>query len=301
MRTSRCLRMAPVLAAVVVGATSSAAAQTLSVVSWNVESGGAAPSAIAPRIRAFGSVDVWGFSEVQDDSWAAAFETAAEDGESADFKRILGTTGGGDRLAIVYDGTRFEELRHFELTEINLDGNVRAPLVAELRERSTGQKFLFMVNHLYRSRADRRLQQAAMLNQWARSQALPVIAVGDYNFDWAVGNGDTNHDPGYDNMTADAAWAWVRPDALVRSQCSEHDSVLDFVFVTEAARAWPATSTIVIEAGDCPDGPSTPDHRPVAAVFTMQPAGNLKAQILARVQALEAELAQLKALVQQLP
>jgi hypothetical protein len=35
-----------------------------------------------------------------------------------------------------------------------------------------------------------------MLNGWARIQTLPVIAVGDYNFDWSVTNGEAGHERG---------------------------------------------------------------------------------------------------------
>jgi len=75
--------------------------------------------------------------------------------------------------------------------DINVGGNVRAPLVAQLRLKPAGPEFLFMVNHLYRSNTEWRHEQARLLNAWARSQTLPVIAVGDYNFDWDVSNGDT--------------------------------------------------------------------------------------------------------------
>jgi hypothetical protein len=61
-----------------------------------VESGGARPDVVDDLIAAVQGVDLWGFSEVQDEIWATLFEHAAEDGESADFQRILGTTGGGE-------------------------------------------------------------------------------------------------------------------------------------------------------------------------------------------------------------
>jgi hypothetical protein len=110
--------------------------------------------------------------------WATLFEQAAEDGEAGDFRRIMGTTGDEDRLLIAYNVDRFDLVRHFELTHINVGGNVCAPLVAHLRLKPTGPELLFMVNHLYRSHTDRRHEQALLLNEWARSQTLPVIAVG---------------------------------------------------------------------------------------------------------------------------
>jgi hypothetical protein len=39
-------------------------------------------------------------------------------------------------------------------------------------------------------------EQARLLNAWARQQTLPAIAVGAFNIDWAVINGDTVHDFG---------------------------------------------------------------------------------------------------------
>ena len=52
---------------------------------------------------------------------------------------------------------------------------MRSPLVAHLRITDTGEEFLFVVNHLYRSREDRRHQQATELNLWASVQTLPVV------------------------------------------------------------------------------------------------------------------------------
>ena len=175
-------------------------AQTVTVVSWNVESGGSNNETIRQRMASFQGVDLWGLSEVASDAAAGVFETGAEDGEEAPFSRIVGTTGASDRLAIIFNGDRFQLVRSQELTNIG-SGNHRAPLVAELREVSSNRNFLFMVNHLARGNANLRRQQATQLNDWVRTQTLPVIAVGDYNFDWEVVGGDQNHDVGYDNMT----------------------------------------------------------------------------------------------------
>jgi hypothetical protein len=59
---------------------------------------------------------------------------------------------------------------------------------------------------MYRSKADRRQEQASMLNLWASTQTLPIIAVGDYNFDWDVDQGEVVHDKGYDNMVYQVCW-----------------------------------------------------------------------------------------------
>jgi hypothetical protein len=85
------------------------------VVGFNVESGGARPEVVDDLIAGAQGVDLWGFSEVQDQSWATAFAQAAAQGETAAFTPILGTTGGGDRLLIVYNHERFDMVRKFEL------------------------------------------------------------------------------------------------------------------------------------------------------------------------------------------
>ena len=117
-------------------------------------------------------------------------EAAAEAGENGDFAAVRGSSGDGMRLVALYDDTRFDLLEWYELDEINTTGNARAPLVLHLRDTLSGEQFLFMVNHLYRSRDDERHKQAQLLNDWAENQTLPVIAVGDYNFDWEVRAGE---------------------------------------------------------------------------------------------------------------
>ena len=245
-----------------------AIAETIDVGSFNLESGGANISTLEQQIEGFDGIDIWGYSEV-----LAAWEDEASDASFVDEPgtegHILGTTGGGDRLLIVYDDDRFTLVDSGELANINVGGNVRAPLWVRLRDSENNNlEFIFMVNHLYRSREDRRHQQATLLNQWAQNQTVPVIAVGDYNFDWDVPNGDNDHDDGYDNLTANDIFEWVRPAALRRTQCNlNFNSVLDFVFVAGDAQNWTNTSTIPeIRADYCTtNNTAESDHRPVFA------------------------------------
>jgi hypothetical protein len=245
----------------------------------------------------------WGLSEVANVAAAGIFETGAEDGEEANFDRIVGTTGAADRLAIIFNAERFQLVRSLELTNIG-SGNHRAPLVVELREVSSNRNFLFMVNHLARGNANLRRQQATQLNEWVRTQTLPVVAVGDYNFDWEVVGGDQNHDVGYDNMTNAGAWTWVRPATLIKSQCSPNfNSVLDFIFVNAAAHSWSGTSEILVVPNDCDPSPLTSDHRPLLGTFSMGGAGPrlTKEQLLRKIEEIERQLIQLKEAVRLLP
>lgn len=295
------------LAALLLGGQ--AAAETLTVVGFNVESGAANARVIAEQIGPLQDVDLWGFSEVRNASDGRILAEGAADGESGSFLSILGTTGGEDRLLIVYNSQRFEMLRSGEINELNIGGNVRAPLWAHFRVKPEGPEFIFLVNHLYRSNTAGRHAQARGLNEWALSQTVPVIATGDYNFDWHFQTGDTNHDNGFDLMTAGEVFEWVRPPApLVPTNCSFHQSVLDFVFVSGAARQWEAESEILFpEPSYCPDTASTSDHRPVLARFELGPVEDeegdheaAKREILQKIETLEQELASLKALVQAL-
>lgn len=248
-------------------AAQSPADDAIDVVSWNIGLDDADLSTIAQQIGAFDGVDLWGLQEVNSRSAPPVLAEAAGNGEDAGFAAIQGNAGDGLHLVALYNQDRFRLLEWWELNDINTTGNVRPPLVLFLEDQPTGLRFLFMVNHLYRSRESERHQQARLLNEWASTQELPTIAVGDYNFDWDIVRGDQQHDLGYDLMAAQGRWQWVRPDELTTTQCSgwpcRYNSVLDFVFLNQAAQAWKAQSEIVVTPGDFPDDDTTSDHRPV--------------------------------------
>ncbi len=254
-----------------IGCASSSSSQ-LTVVGFNVESGDADPNFIAKnQIKPLQKGEIWGFSEVQNSTWVQTFEQAMEADNPSDFKSILGTTGNADKLAIIYDSNELEELDNYELLSINIGGNVRAPLVAHFKLKSNGKEFLFMVNHLYRSRNDLRHEQARLLNRWAQKQTLPIIAVGDYNFDWDVTQGEKKHDKGYDLLTENGIFTWIRPELILATHCSQkYNSVLDFVFVSGSAKTWESSSKILYpESSYCPDDGQKSDHRPVLSVFDL--------------------------------
>jgi endonuclease/exonuclease/phosphatase family metal-dependent hydrolase len=297
-------------------------ADPIIVMSWNVESGDSNPQTIKAQLGEYEGVDLWGLSEVLVTN-AETFEQGAEIGEGVDFEHIVSSTGGAIRLLILYNADRFEKISHEELEDPLTDPNQRNPLVAHLRDKPTGIEFLFVVNHLARNNEAGRHAQAEFLNDWAANDAggLPIIAVGDYNFDYDIVT--EVRDEGFDLMTANGVFEWVRPPVLVTTQCSvvnvnqcQFNSVLDFVFVAGDAQNWDATSEIVVKPGDFPDDNTTSDHRPVRADIilpgdeviitptitpTEESAVVTKADILEKIAELEAELAELKALVEQLP
>ena len=260
-------------------------AEDLRVISWNVESSGSKNEVIAEQIEDLGKYHIWGFSEVPSRNAAQMFAQAAGKAAVAqenlnlaktnafmfprksEYKSVVGTTGNSDKLVIVYDSNRLRKLADFELHHINIGGRVRAPVVAKFLDLKTNTQFYFMVNHLYRGNEQARHEQSTLLNKWISEQMEPVIAVGDYNYDWQVENGDFDHDRGYDLLVAGNVTQWVRPQKLVRTQDSKYNSVLDFVFCNY--NMWECESKIIVRKNDFPDDKTTSDHRPVEAVFSI--------------------------------
>ncbi len=259
-----------------------AAPVELRVLGWNLEGNGqASMSFIREQLRAKDGVHLWGLSEVRPGR-ANDYLAAVGADEPGTFQSILGTTGGGIRLQILYDRDKLELLAHRELTE-EFGGladieRQRAPLVARFRGRTSGQPFFFVVNHLQRGDAALRHRQASALRDWAMRQQEPVIMVGDYNFDYHIFRGDAgNRDRGYNNLTEGGFVQWVRPLALVKTEDNaRYTTVLDFVFVANPPLGWTGESRILKRTGDrvadtlgFVDDDVTMDHRPVDAVFVL--------------------------------
>lgn len=253
-------------------ATSTRPAVTaLTVIGFNVESGGSDAQVVADEVVAdMPGEALWGFAEVEDTDAAEALVGAAADaGSDQQFDYVLGTTGWTDRLVLAWDDAVFSLEDSEELDEINVGGTARAPLVGRMRLRATDQELLVVVNHLWRTDEPKRHEQAELLNSWGRDQALPVLMVGDFNLDWDVESG--RHDEGYDSLVDGGVFEWVRPEPLLSTQCSGfYDSVLDFVFVGGDARSWTAESDILRpDDSYCSNSQrdTFSDHRPVRARF----------------------------------
>lgn len=240
----------------------------ITVVGWNTQLSDAAITRITDRIAAFTEINLWGLTAVNQLTYQYDLEAAAEAGEMADFGSVMGRSGGGERIVALYDTSRFDMIDSWEQDLLDTAaGNARAALVLHLRDKPTDIQLLFMVNHLERDLPELRQQQAQALNAWAARQVLPVIAVGDYNVDWAVA--DEVHDPAYDTLVADERFQWIRPAELLTTECNgwpcEMRVVQDFVFTVGAAQSWLAASIIATTPDDFPDDETTSNHRPVVA------------------------------------
>ncbi len=236
------------------------------IFSWNVESEGSDPQRIAQQLTEMNRYDIYGLCEVLPES----IELYA-DALGPDYATIATRSGFNDRLQIIYNTKVYRLLRRMELREINFENRYRSPLVAHLEHRQTGQQLLVMNNHLARGRAEVRERQAEQLVEWAREQTIPIVAVGDYNYDYVFRTRKGND--GFVAMMRDGIWKWVEPVDLIDTNWFDNPSrpdgkddypgsMLDFAFVAGAATEWKSECRVIVREGDFPDNESTSDHRP---------------------------------------
>lgn len=250
-----------------------AAMPSLNILSWNVESDGADPVEICRQLGQLNvndKYDVVGLTEVMPAD-LSKFRNAL----GKHYKYAYSKTGYTDRQQLLYNEKVFEKVRHFELNEINPTSRYRSPLVVHLRHREAKTEFLMMLNHLARGKAEIRQQQASLLVEWARNETMPVVAVGDYNFDYVFETEKGN--PAFANMLRDNIWKWIKPEEMIDTNWYDKmtpdgiddypGSMLDFGFVANAAMAWKLKCRVIVREGDFPDDEKTSDHRPFELIL----------------------------------
>lgn len=297
-----------------------AGGEPIKVLTWNVESDRGNrntndPAVIAAELTALqndlGPYDLIGLTEVSVSS-ASSYENALEV-DGIDYKAHTSDSGNTDRMMILYRTDRFDEdgpavelLNDGRQGGISfLGGSARRPFVITLNDSANSNlKFKFMVNHLTRGNSGNRQKQAEGLREWARLQQMPVVAVGDFNFDFDFRNLTGNQAmtifmrrPAGGSAKGRFVWDWVIPEAVFVVQGNSdanrrvglfvpfvdtnwdddngddefRDSILDFVFLAKGSRNWGAESRVIVRSGDFPDNAMKSDHRPVEA--TLDPAG----------------------------
>ena len=251
--------------------------RAISILAWNVESGGNDPAVIAQKIVELSGYDVYCLCEVHADNFGR-YKSALGTG----FASVNSNTGRGDLLQIIFNSNRFELLQQKELHrygnhELN-NGTHRSPLFVRLRDRASGFEFIVMTNHLARRNADLRTQQAAGLREWARDQNVAIINIGDFNMDYDFRTKKGND--AFVEMLRDNVWMWVKPTEFIDTNWSDPDgdgndnypdSMLDFAFVAGPAKEWNPASKVVVHDDDFPDDGTTSDHRPIELRLTISP------------------------------
>jgi endonuclease/exonuclease/phosphatase family metal-dependent hydrolase len=294
------------LAVLLAGPLSSASADEFRILAWNVESNrpGAEqvsdPGVISEQLAGMLSAQatraqIVALSEVEPKTMPI-YKQAVQMGLDTEVDFVTSASGGfrdSDSLLLVVDAKRFAIQDVFELHRYagiranfnNMENDsadygavrARSPLVAKLRDKTTGATFWLIVNHLARGENDLRTEQAKALKKWAEDHPNePVIAAGDFNFDYDFKTQKGNS--AYDAMIEGGVWQWLKPDPLVDSNWADDrnnpghdkypDSILDFVFVANQAKNWKGESDVVVREGDFPDTDRTSDHRPIIATFT---------------------------------
>ncbi|MFM7208057.1 MAG: endonuclease/exonuclease/phosphatase family protein [Planctomycetaceae bacterium] len=316
MRRTATMRSGPMLAGPMLAVTfllagpALARAEAFRLLAWNVESNRPGQPPVsdarviadqlsdlvrAPATRA----EIVALSEVEPKTvWT--YRQAVADGLGGDVDFVTSASGGyadADSLMLVVDARRFRideviELHRYAGIRANFPvndesssehGSVRgrSPLIARLHDLVDGRDVWVIVNHLARGENDLRTDQARALRRWAADRREPVIAAGDFNFDYEFQTAKGN--PAFDAMLEGGTWTWVKPDPLVDSNWSEDrkrlgpgvdsypGSILDFVFVANAAKEWHGESDVIVRSGDFPDDNRTSDHRPIVATFRPAP------------------------------
>ena len=251
---------------------------TVNIIGWNVESGGNDPDVIAVQIANL-DCDILALNEVNEGS-IVTYDYAFQLGSNClgRSKFIKTESGRGDKLAIFFDDSRFEMTHNVEMNRYGdytlNDGNHRSPLFVVLKDRQTGFEFIVMTNHLARRSLSLRQSQAAGLREWARDSNMPIIAIGDFNFDYSFKTSQGNDS--FIEFMRDGVWKWVAPNPLIDTQWSDHngedrypDSLLDFVFVANGAKELGCRCNVIVTPGDFPDSDQTSDHRPVKLTFQL--------------------------------
>lgn len=225
---------------------------SLSILAWNVESGGNDPEVIARQLSELAGYDLYCLSEVAEKNFDRYLKAVG-----SGFSTVNGHTGRNDRLQIIYNNSRFELLEQKEMMEyrgfILNNGTHRSPLYLRLQDRNTGAQFIVMTNHLVRSNADLRTQQAIGLREWARDQNVGVINIGDFNMDY-----DFHTERGNDafpEIIRDNIFSWVQPVELIDTNWSDPDgdgkdnypdSMLDFAFVAGSTKDWNPVCRVIV-------------------------------------------------------
>lgn len=245
---------------------------SLKFLSWNVESEGSDPDVIKRQLGEFDGYDVIALTEVLP---AAAIDFGNAWGDDYDF--IVSRTGNNDRMMLIFNKSTLSLVRKFELADINYKNRYRSPLVAHFKDNLSGKEMLVMVNHLARGSEKTRQIQAEKLVEWARDETLPIVALGDYNFDYVFATRKGNE--GFRLFMQDNIWKWIEPIELIDTNWYDNPkepdgkddypgSMLDFGFVAGSAKLWRASCKVIVRDGDFPDDETTSDHRPFELIVS---------------------------------
>ena len=266
-------------------------AKDIRFLTWNVESGGNKPSVIADQLAELDRYDILALTEV-DPANSSRYRDAISAAHGTQFRVVVSSTGDKNRTLFLYDANRITLRETYELSAHDgqrmntTDSRYRSPLVGHFQIEKSNLEFLVVLVHLARGKEEVRQMQSKSLRIWAKHRQLPVIGLGDFNFDYEFATGKGNR--AFEIFLADGIWKWVKPAKLVDTNWYDPEpdgvdnypgSCLDFTFVAGPAKELTATSRVIERPGDFPDNEMTSDHRPVELVIEFdQPASAARQQ-----------------------
>ena len=240
-------------------------ADAVSIVAFNVESDNSSDYVIGEQLAASHDIDLWVLTEVWDHKWPGRLADAARKADGMPYERILGTSGGGNRVLLLYRPDRLRLVDTRELTDIPHGKREAAPLVARFAD-SRGREFEVVGVHLSKGES-RRAEQARALNRWAAGRDVPAVAAGTFYFDLPIGDAPDSVEA-LAALTAAGQWRWITPRELVPTRCERGGRLNDFVFVSGGADGWTAEAEIMFRQSNyCRDSDRTSGYRPVLARF----------------------------------
>jgi hypothetical protein len=245
---------------------------TLRIVSWNVASHENDSPTLARQLGKLGQRANCQIVALQQ---VAPADLAMFGKALPGFAAINGKSGGSSRLQILYDPGRIEQIRlpesgSFEGVRVG-DVKGETPLRALFRDKASGVAFWLINVHLASANAAIRNKQAAELREWARSATLPIVAIGnfDFNHDFHQGNGGS----GLDSLLLDSPWKRVLPESRAdRGRAADGIGVLtgeaglltEFALVGNSARQWQSSAAFISGDGAFPEIEITAAHLPVS-------------------------------------
>lgn len=257
----------------VITVSASNAAETLKIISWNVETEGSDAEIISKQLSAFPKSDAYLLQEVSGRG-LARYASAIRETHGQDYKFFVSSFGGPHKLGVIIDQSKltirsFSELMSHGEYQLN-NYRFRSPLVIDLETKS-GKQLKLVTVHLARGNAKFREEQANGLREWAADQTVPIVLAGDCNFDFDIPTKKGN--PAHDAFFEGDTWQLIEPVEWIDTNWDDRDgdgkdnypgSTLDFAAHSSNGSAVAGTCEIIVRDGDFPDNDRTSDHRPLS-------------------------------------
>ena len=234
---------------------SAAAAETLSVISWNLDArdeGEAVAAKIYPEMAACHLLCLTR-------SDAKQFNSI----EKSLGKNFLACEMERPSMQILYDQRRLQCLRQGELKIDEVHS-----WLGLFRDIETKVDFYVLVNEF--AKGDGHRAEAEAIRLWCEQQTLPIIGLGDFGFE--VNYESLRGNRPFDEFMRDYRWRWVRPYPLVDTlwqdldqddQDDQPNTCSDFIYLGGGALNWLARVKVDPPQGSKKHETGTKGHRPV--------------------------------------